>query len=71
MYYRHYKGGFYKVFFIARHTETLEPLVIYKQLRSEKIWARPLNMFSEIVEHKGVTLSRFQHIDEKDLPKNE
>lgn len=46
--YKHYKGGTYKVMYIAKHTETEECLVVYRNLNSKlkhDIWARPLDMF--------------------------
>ncbi|MBQ5659220.1 MAG: DUF1653 domain-containing protein, partial [Peptococcaceae bacterium] len=48
--YRHYKGNLYKVLYIAKHTETEEPLAIYQALYGEYgIWARPLAMFLDEV----------------------
>jgi len=62
--YRHYKGPYYKVVDVARHSETEEPLVIYQALYGEKgMWARPLTMFTETVEIDGVTVPRFAFID--------
>lgn len=48
--YRHFKGGIYKVVDIAIHSESAEPLVIYKNSDNES-WARPLNMFVGPVDH--------------------
>lgn len=47
MYYRHYKGGLYKVTGVARHTETEELMVIYRAWgqTSNIVWARPYDMF--------------------------
>ncbi len=48
--YRHYKGNEYEVLYIARHSETLEPMVIYRALYGEGgIWARPASMWNETV----------------------
>lgn len=48
--YRHYKGNEYEVLYIARHSETLEPMVIYRALYGEGgIWARPAAMWNETV----------------------
>ena len=61
--YKHYKGNMYEVLFVAIHSETEEPLVIYKALYGEqKIWARPLKMFSEMVEYKGRMVPRFEYV---------
>jgi hypothetical protein len=49
--YRHYKGGEYEVVGVARHSETLEPMVIYRPLYNESgLWIRPYSMFFEQFE---------------------
>ena len=49
--YRHYKGNAYRVLGLARHTETLEPVVVYQALYGERgLWVRPAGMFAETVE---------------------
>ena len=59
-YYRHFKGKEYQVLAIARHTETLEELVIYQALYGEQnIWARPLAQFIETVERDNTIRPRF------------
>ena len=59
--YRHYKGHLYEVTGTARHSETLEDMVIYKALYSDfGIWVRPLNMFLEDVEVNGKIQKRFE-----------
>jgi hypothetical protein len=61
--YRHYKGNEYLVLCIAKHSETLEDMVIYKAQYGEgTVWARPLPMFLEKIEVNGVIVSRFQKI---------
>ena len=61
--YRHYKGQLYEVIDVARHSETLEELVVYKALYGDfGIWVRPLNMFIENVEVNGKTQKRFEFI---------
>ncbi len=63
--YRHYKGKEYEVIGIARHSETLEELVVYKalyQTDGENLWARPLKMFAEEITIDGITLKRFEFI---------
>jgi hypothetical protein len=61
--YKHYKGNRYNVLFVAAHSETLEPLVIYQSTEEpEKVWARPLEMFEEMVTVDGVQVPRFEFI---------
>lgn len=63
--YRHYKGILYQVIDIARHTETLEDMVIYKALYGDfQIWVRPLKMFQEDVEVNGKMQKRFEFIQD-------
>ena len=63
--YRHFKGNEYEVLCIAKHSETLQPLVVYKALYGEGgVWVRPLAMWNEKIEHQGKTLSRFTYIEE-------
>ena len=62
--YRHFKGAFYRVMEIARHSETEEELVVYQALYGEKgVWVRPLSMFCETVEREGLKRPRFEYID--------
>lgn len=61
--YKHYKGNIYEVIGIARHSETLEKLVVYKatyQKEDENLWVRPVAMFLETVKIDGVELKRFE-----------
>ena len=58
--YRHYKGGEYEVIGVARHSETLEPLVVYRSLYGEgALWVRPHAMFFGKVEVQGTMRPRF------------
>ncbi len=59
--YRHYKGGEYEVIGVARHSETHEPLVVYRPLYGEgALWVRPHAMFFGTLEVDGRTVTRFQ-----------
>lgn len=58
--YRHYKGGEYEVVGVVRHSETLEPMVLYRPLYNDSgLWVRPFDMFIGQVEIGGVVLQRF------------
>ena len=58
--YRHYKGGEYEVLGVVRHSETLEPLVLYRALYGERgLWVRPHAMFFESIEVDGKVQPRF------------
>ena len=62
--YRHYKGGEYEVTGIARHSESLEPMVIYRPLYNDSgCWVRPYAMFIENIEHDGKRTPRFARMD--------
>jgi hypothetical protein len=61
--YRHYKGHEYEVIGVARHSETLEPLVLYRPLYNDSgLWVRPHAMFFEDVEINGLRRPRFARI---------
>jgi hypothetical protein len=61
--YRHFKGGHYSVVGLARHSETLEDMVIYRPIdREGDVWVRPLAMFEESVQHQGATVPRFTYL---------
>ncbi len=58
--YRHYKGGEYEVLGVVRHSESLEPLVLYRPLYNDTgAWVRPFSMFLEPVVHGGTAQPRF------------
>lgn len=62
--YRHYKGGEYDVVDVVRHSETLEPHVLYRALYGEgALWVRPYAMFVERIEIDGRLQPRFAPID--------
>ena len=51
--YKHFKGNLYKVIGFAKHSETLEEMVIYQPLKTGDNWVRPKSMWNEIVDDKG------------------
>lgn len=58
--YRHYKGKRYELLDVATHSETLEPMAVYRQLYGDgKMWVRPLSMWSELVSVDGRNMPRF------------
>lgn len=62
--YRHFKGNEYEVLAVARHSETLESLVVYRALYGEgDVWVRPLEEFLDTVTRDGKTRLRFEEID--------
>lgn len=63
--YRHFKGNEYRVLYVARHSETLEPMVVYRALYGEGgIWVRPAAMWNERVDRDGYSGPRFVWIGE-------
>lgn len=63
--YRHYKGREYEVVGVVRHSETLEPLVLYRPLYDDSgLWVRPHAMFFEEIEVDGRRLPRFTRLAE-------
>ncbi len=61
--YRHYKGLDYEVIGVARHSETLEPLVVYRPLyKASGLWVRPHAMFFEEIEFEGRRQPRFAFV---------
>ena len=63
--YRHFKGNEYELIGIASHSETMEPMVVYRALYGERgLWVRPAAMWNEIVEKDGYYGPRFQYIGE-------
>jgi hypothetical protein len=62
--YQHYKQLDYEVIGVVRHSETLEPLVLYKALYGEQgLWVRPFAMFTEEVVVDGIRRPRFQKLN--------
>ena len=69
-YYRHFKGNVYRVLHIAKHSETLEDMVVYQAMYGEKgIWVRPRAMFEEEIERDGKTFRRFEPISDGEAEK--
>ena len=63
--YRHFKGNEYQVLGVAKHSETLEEMVIYRALYGEQqIWVRPACMWNETLIRDGKTVQRFTYIEE-------
>ena len=63
--YRHVKGNEYEVLYLAKHSETLELMVVYRALYGEHgVWVRPAAMWNETVERDGKTYRRFTYIGE-------
>lgn len=63
--YRHYKGKDYDVLGVARHSESEEEYVVYRQLYGTgDLWIRPVGMFLESVSVEGATVPRFRRLEE-------
>ncbi len=69
--YQHYKGNFYKVIGVARHSETLEELVVYQamyqspEFGEDALWVRPKAMFLEYVTVGGNSVPRFRYVGDR------
>lgn len=59
--YKHYKGKYYEVIGVARHSETLEELVVYYDDKRD-LWVRPFKMFTEDVVINGKQMPRFEYV---------
>ena len=67
--YRHYKGMLYEVMDTVRHSETLEPMTLYRALYGQRgLWVRPAAMFAEQVVIDGVLQPRFAHCGNAPAP---
>ena len=51
--YRHYKGNLYEIIALAKHSETLDEMIIYKSLKDGAVWARPKSMWNDVVDDNG------------------
>ena len=62
--YHHFKGNMYEVLCVATHSESLEPMVVYRALYGDGgTWVRPASMWNETVEHEGETVTRFTFVE--------
>ena len=60
---QHFKGNEYEVLYLAKHSETLEPMVVYRALYGEcGVWVRPAAMWNETIERDGILYKRFTYI---------
>lgn len=63
--YRHFKGKEYEVLGVAKHSETLEEMVVYRALYDNgSLWVRPASMWNETVERDGKVFQRFALIED-------
>ncbi|WP_028505817.1 DUF1653 domain-containing protein [Ruminococcus sp. FC2018] len=63
--YRHFKGNMYEVIGIAKNSETLEEMVVYRALYGDgELWVRPAEMWNETVTRDGKTFKRFEYIQQ-------
>lgn len=63
--YRHFKGNLYRLLYVAKHSETLEEMVVYQALYGERgIWVRPAGMWLEHVDRDGYHGPRFYPVEE-------
>ena len=62
--YRHFKGNLYRLLYVAKHSETLEPMVVYQALYGAMgIWVRPASMWNEWVDRDDYHGPRFYSVD--------
>lgn len=67
--FRHFKGNFYRLEGFAKDSETLEELVVYRQLYGEgALWVRPKKMFFETIEREGKRQKRFELLEDPKVP---
>ncbi len=63
--YRHFKGMEYQLIEVAHHSETQEPMAVYRALYGEHgLWVRPLAMFLETIHRDGKYIQRFQYVED-------
>ena len=62
--YRHFKGNLYELIGVAKHSETLEEMVVYRAMYGEKgLWVRPAGMWNEEITRDGKTVRRFTPVE--------
>ena len=63
--YRHFNGNYYEVIGVARHSETMEEMVVYRALYGEHgLWVRPAAMWTENIDRDGYRGPRFQYVEQ-------
>ena len=69
-YYRHFKGTIYRVLHIAKHSETLEEMIVYQAMYGERgVWVRPKAMFEDVINKDGKIFRRFSPISAEEAEK--
>lgn len=66
-YFRHWKGGLYKLVGIAKHSENLEEYVVYQSIKDGRMWVRPRRMFEDVLNIDGKDIPRFKEISESEI----
>lgn len=67
-YYKHFKGGLYQLLYIAKNSETMENMVVYRSILDENaIWVRPEKMFFETIIVNNASCPRFKAISKQEL----
>ena len=51
--YKHYKGNYYKIIAIAKHSETLEDMIVYQSTETDAVWVRPKSMWNDIIDKEN------------------
>ena len=68
-FFRHFKGNYYQLLYVAWHSETRQAQAVYRALYGEgEVWVRPLEMFLEEIERDGVRMRRFEPVRTEDVP---
>jgi len=64
--YRHFKGQLYQLIDVAHHSESQQPMAVYRALYGERgLWVRPLAMFVETIQRDGKQMQRFEFIEDE------